>query len=108
MMFDYTLHLTRPSPIPVVFDRVQDLPAVADKELRRNELPRVILHRSLPLPRLAIKPRAISKAPTNNVIISMVWAILIMPVSKRLLTFFLRAMKLRHEHNCHKTLLDSQ
>jgi hypothetical protein len=26
-------------------------------------------------------------------------AILIMPVSKRLLTFFLRAMKLRHEHS---------
>jgi hypothetical protein len=50
-MFDYTLHLTRPPPIPVVFDRVQDLPAVAVKELRRNE---VILHRYVPPPRLAI------------------------------------------------------
>jgi hypothetical protein len=54
MMFDYTLHLTRPPPILVVFDRVQDLPAVAVKELRRNELPRVILHRYVPPPRLAI------------------------------------------------------
>jgi hypothetical protein len=42
------LHLTRPALTPVVFDRVQDLPAVAVKELRRNELPLVILHSDVP------------------------------------------------------------
>lgn len=50
MMIDCALHLTRPPPIPVVFDRIQNLPAVAVKELRRNELPRVILHRDVPPP----------------------------------------------------------
>jgi hypothetical protein len=34
----------------VVLHRVQDLPAVAVKDLRRNELPRVILNRDVPPP----------------------------------------------------------
>ena len=34
MTIDCTLHLSRPPPIPVVFDRVQDLAVVAIKELR--------------------------------------------------------------------------
>jgi hypothetical protein len=51
MMVDHPLHLTRPPQIPVVFNSLKDLLAVADlavKELRRKELPRLILYRDEP------------------------------------------------------------
>jgi hypothetical protein len=48
MMVDCAVQLPRPPPIPVVFDRVQDLLAVAVEKLRRNKLPRVILDRDEP------------------------------------------------------------
>ncbi len=44
-MIDCALLLPRPPPIPVVFNRVQDLLALAVKELRRHELPRVLFDR---------------------------------------------------------------
>ena len=47
-MIDCAVQLPRPPPIPVVFDRVQDLLAVAVDKLRRNKLPRVILDGARP------------------------------------------------------------
>ena len=67
MMVDCAVQLPRPPPIPVVFDRVQDLLAVAVEKLRRNKLPRVILDRD--------EPTFFAAKTTGTVTSSGLWAI---------------------------------
>ena len=49
VMIDRPFHYTRPPPIPVVFNRIQNLLAVAVEELRRNKLLRVNMYSDEPM-----------------------------------------------------------